>query len=247
MQVIKSKKAHRCQRNKIFNGEAKRFLLERRRGKNASDLVSCELAKDSRMSAISAADGIWVQYHIKGSLLILGIFASLLLYGYAQEKIMTQSLGENNEKFNHSIFLVMCNRITSMFIASVIMLARGESFAPCVPLQSYLAVSISNMLATTCQYEALLYVSFPTQTLGKSAKMIPVMLWGTFLSRKKYSLKDYTVALSVTFGCSLFLLTGSVSSEPSDRSTTLMGVVTMVTLGRRAGHAFPKLLAFTDL
>ena len=30
------------------------------------------------------------------------------------------------------------------------------------------------MQATTCQYEALRYVSFPTQTLGKTAKMIPV-------------------------------------------------------------------------
>ena len=32
--------------------------------------------------------------------------------------------------------------------------------------------------ATTCQYEALKYVSFPVQTLGKCAKMIPVMIWG---------------------------------------------------------------------
>ena len=30
----------------------------------------------------------------------------------------------------------------------------------------------------TCQYEALKYVSFPVQTLGKCAKMIPVMIWG---------------------------------------------------------------------
>jgi adenosine 3'-phospho 5'-phosphosulfate transporter B2 len=32
------------------------------------------------------------------------------------------------------------------------------------------------MLATGCQYEALRYVSFPTQTLAKTAKMIPVMV-----------------------------------------------------------------------
>ena len=60
--------------------------------------------------------------------------------------------------------------------------------------------------------------------------MIPVMLWGTLLSRKMYSLKDYTVALSVTFGCTLFLLTGDVSAASSDRNTSLMGVVTMVML-----------------
>ncbi len=152
---------------------------------------------------------------------------------------MTQPWGEKNVKFDHSVFLVMCNRITSMSIASVIMLARRESFAPCAPIQSYLAISISNMLATTCQYEALLYVSFPTQTLGKSAKMIPVMLWGTLLSRKIYSLKDYTAAMSVTIGCSLFLLTGDVTAGgPHDgkngRNTSLMGVITMVRI--RSAH-----------
>ncbi len=178
-------------------------------------------------------DDIRGHYPVKGFFLIMGIFCSLLLYGYAQEKIMTQPWGEKNVKFNHSVFLVMCNRITSMSIASIIMLVRRESFAPCAPIQSYLAISISNMLATTCQYEALLYVSFPTQTLGKSAKMIPVMLWGTLLSRKIYSLKDYAAALSVTIGCSMFLLTGDVTvggahDGKSGRNTSLMGVVTMV-------------------
>jgi hypothetical protein len=200
---------------------------------------SLRFLKDS-MSALEGWDGIWVKYHVKGVLLILGIFASLLMYGYAQEKIMTQGWGEKNVKFNHSVFLVMCNRITSMSIASLIMLFRGESFAPSAPLRSYLAISVSNMLATTCQYEALLYVSFPTQTLGKTAKMIPVMLWGTLLSRKMYSLKDYSIAFGVTFGCSLFLLTGDVSASSSDRTTSIMGIITMVALNSKDG-AFPKL------
>ena len=183
--------------------------------------------------ALQGIDDIRGHYPIKGFFLIMGIFSSLLLYGYAQERIMTQPWGADNVKFDHSVFLVMCNRITSMSIASVIMFARRESFAPCAPIQSYLAISISNMLATTCQYEALLYVSFPTQTLGKSAKMIPVMLWGTLLSRKIYSLKDYTAAFSVSLGCSLFLLTGDVTASgaqdgKSERNTSLMGVVTMV-------------------
>ena len=36
----------------------------------------------------------------------------------------------------------------------------------------YAAVSISNVAATTCQYEALKFVSFPVQMLGKSSKMV---------------------------------------------------------------------------
>jgi len=50
-------------------------------------------------------------------------------------------------------------------------------------------VSLSNVVATTCQYEALRYLTFPLQTLAKCAKMIPVMLWGAAINRKTYSLQ----------------------------------------------------------
>lgn len=53
------------------------------------------------------------------------------------------------------------------------------------PIYSYAAVSLSNIVATTCQYEALKYVSFPVQTLGKCAKMFPVMVWGYFILKKR--------------------------------------------------------------
>jgi adenosine 3'-phospho 5'-phosphosulfate transporter B2 len=86
---------------------------------------------------------------------------------------------------------------------------------PVAPLYSYAAVSLSNVVATTCQYEALKYVTFPVQTLGKCAKMIPVMVWGILIMRKKYTWKDFGIALAITGGCTLFLVTGSVKSKVS--------------------------------
>ena len=64
-------------------------------------------------------------------------------------------------------------------------------------------------MATFCQYEALKYVSFPVQTLGKCAKMIPVMIWGSAVNSKTYKAKDYIVALAVTAGCAMFAMTGA--------------------------------------
>ena len=61
----------------------------------------------------------------------------------------------------------------------------GESLAPVAPAYAYAGVSLSNVVATTCQYEALKYVTFPLQTLGKTAKMIPVMVWGSLISGKR--------------------------------------------------------------
>jgi adenosine 3'-phospho 5'-phosphosulfate transporter B2 len=69
-------------------------------------------------------------------------------------------------------------------------------------------------VATFCQYEALKYVSFPVQTLGKCAKMIPVMLWGAAVNGKTYKWKDYIIAFLVTTGCALFALTGMLRRLP---------------------------------
>lgn len=118
-----------------------------------------------------------------------------------------------------------------MTIAVIGIVYKGDSLAPGAPITAYSAIAMSNMLATTCQYEALRYVSFPTQTLAKTAKMIPVMIWGTLLQSKKYKIKDYIVAAGVTLGATLFLLTGSVTAKQAksaDKSTTVLGMVIMM-------------------
>ena len=66
------------------------------------------------------------------------------------------------------------------------------------------------MVATFCQYEALKHVSFPFQTLGKCAKMIPVMAWGSLVGGKRYRPRDYFIAGLVTAGCALFVLLGEL-------------------------------------
>ena len=78
------------------------------------------------------------------------------------------------------------------------MYARSSKWPTSLPPQvarwwEYCAVSLSNVVATTCQYEALKYVSFPVQTLGKCAKMIPVMIWGTLMMRRTYPAQKYLV------------------------------------------------------
>jgi adenosine 3'-phospho 5'-phosphosulfate transporter B2 len=45
--------------------------------------------------------------------------------------------------------------------------------------------------------------------------MIPVMIWGILIMRKRYGLKDFLMAVTITMGCTLFLVTGSVKSKVS--------------------------------
>eukprot|EP00434_Breviolum_minutum_P027662 symbB.v1.2.024468.t1/scaffold2266.1/size83935/11 len=115
-----------------------------------------------------------------GGVYATGIIGALWVYGLLQERIMSQPY--DGEMFPDSVFLVFCNRFLAIWFGLLMVKVKGEDWMPKAPLWRYLVVSLSNVLATTCQYEALKYVSFPVQMLGKSFKMMPVMLWGIVIS-----------------------------------------------------------------
>ena len=140
-----------------------------------------------------------------------GIIGTLVLYGILQEGIMTVAYDGN--LFQYSVFLVLCNRLAAVMFAVCMAASKGESMRNAAPLWKYLVVSLSNVYASSCQYEALKYVSFAVQMLGKSFKMMPVMIWGIIIAGKAYSGRDWLVALAVTLGCTEFLMTGPTHSK----------------------------------
>jgi len=142
-----------------------------------------------------------------------GIIGSLLVYGLLQERVMTMPYG--GSLFSVSVFLVFCNRVVAILFASGMIAQKGESITCVAPFWKYLAISLSNVAASTCQYEALRYVSFPVQMLGKSFKMMPVMVWGLLIANKRYSGLDWMVALAVTGGVTEFLMTGNIDAKHS--------------------------------
>merc|ERR1719265_52052 len=154
-----------------------------------------------------------------------GIISTLVLYGLLQERIMTVPFG--GELFTVSAFLVLCNRVVNVLYAGTMIIAKGEEMGNKAPIWKYLIISLSNVAATTCQYECLKYVSFPVQMLGKSFKMMPVMLWGIVISGKKFNFIDWAAAGCVTFGVTEFLMTGPMSS-PNDNQNSWFGLALLV-------------------
>lgn len=69
----------------------------------------------------------------RGFGLAMGIFVTLMTYGYVQERIMTSNWDGMHGHEISSLFLVMCNRITSMMVAVSIPLSR---FSPNPSLMS---------------------------------------------------------------------------------------------------------------
>lgn len=135
----------------------------------------------------------------------LGLQVSYVLWGLFQEQLMTKEykLG----KFKSSTFCVFGNRFLALFIAAGIVLvkrlyAKGVSKEPSYHV--YAPSSISNSVSSWAQYESLKYISFPTQVLSKSCKIVPVMIVGIFVNRKSYSLLEYLDAFLITTGVAMF-------------------------------------------
>jgi adenosine 3'-phospho 5'-phosphosulfate transporter B2 len=154
-----------------------------------------------------------------------GIIGTLAVYGVIQQRIMQQPFG--GVMFSVSAFLVLCNRIVNTCFATSMIAINGEPMSNTAPLWKYLIISASNVAASMCQYSALEYVSFPVQMLGKSFKMMPVMIWGLIISGKSYTWQDWLVAAAITGGVTEFLLTGPISSSTS-QGTTWEGLVLLV-------------------
>eukprot|EP01111_Echinosteliopsis_oligospora_P019146 TRINITY_DN909_c0_g1_i1.p1 TRINITY_DN909_c0_g1~~TRINITY_DN909_c0_g1_i1.p1 ORF type:complete len:361 (-),score=95.18 TRINITY_DN909_c0_g1_i1:95-1177(-) len=186
---------------------------------------SNELSSSRGIPTSSSSSSSFLSPTTRMVLAVAGIMGFFLLYGLLQERIMTRKYGEDELGrpiyFEETTFLVLSNRVLAIIIGLSIMFYQGLDIKNAAPLHKYMGVAASNFSATWCQYEALKYVSFPTQTLGKCGKMLPVMIVGTFVSGKKYTIKDYLIAVVITGGCMIFLLTGNISSKGNQDSTPI--------------------------
>lgn len=64
--------------------------------------------------------------------------------------------------------------------------------------------AVSFIGAMFCSNQALQYVSYPVQALGKSCKMVPVLAVQRLWFKKMYTLRDYLMVALVTVGIIVF-------------------------------------------
>lgn len=159
----------------------------------------------------------------------LGLQVSYLTWGVLQEKIMTQKyyavVSTEGQRFKDSQFLVFVNRVLAFLLSGAYLLLAPQP-RHVAPIYKYSYCSFSNIMSSWCQYEALKFVSFPTQVLAKASKIIPVMLMGKVVSRKSYECYEYVIAATISLGMVLFLLSrDSSGAHTTTTSTTFSGIV----------------------
>jgi len=183
-----------------------------------------------------------------------GVVCSLLVYGLLQEKIMSRpyhsgtDLSEYlsafsadavpqsdsnvwptaDDYFSSSLFLVLITRVVGFVFALVMMIANKEPYGLQAGFFQYLLVSATTVAASKCQFDALIYVCFTLQILGKSFKMFPIMCWDfMILGKSNRRVLDWIVGLFFTIGVICYVASGHISPARSS-SGVWWGLLLMV-------------------
>mmetsp|Transcript_18085 Transcript_18085/g.37486 ORF Transcript_18085/g.37486 Transcript_18085/m.37486 type:complete len:410 (+) Transcript_18085:332-1561(+) len=127
-------------------------------------------------------------------------------WGILQERMLTRRYPRHSgEYFTYSYALVFTNRFWTLIMSGLLLIYLKPRTSRTTVIYEYSFPSISNMLSSWCQYEALRYVSFPAVTLFKSFKLAPVMLMGKLLGNQSYPQYDYVVAIFIGIGIAMFM------------------------------------------
>lgn len=145
------------------------------------------------------------------------LFCSLMLnltfvtWGALQERMLTRKYPRHTgDYFTYSYALVFTNRFWTLIMSGLMWLYLKPRRSQSTVIYEYSFPSISNMLSSWCQYEALRYVSFPATTLFKSFKLAPVMLMGKILGNKSCKC-TLEIGVSLVWQAHVILVTHLVS------------------------------------
>lgn len=137
---------------------------------------------------------------------VAGIYLCFLTWGITQERVSTTRYGD--AKFSSWIFLNVVQAAIASLVALIYARIKREKIDELnrQMFWNYSGLSFFHCLASPFGYAALKHIDYPTVILGKSCKLIPVMLMNFLMYRKIYPLRKYLVVILITAGVSLFMI-----------------------------------------
>ncbi|KAL8293090.1 hypothetical protein RQP46_000784 [Phenoliferia psychrophenolica] len=150
------------------------------------------------------------------SLHAIGLIVVYSLYGVLQEKIMRGVYGTAQEHFTSSSLLILCNRIFSVSTGLVIVFIRSQkrstSGAPTPTFTSRLKPA-SPLVAVQLSVNYVPSSQIRLISLAKTAKMVPVLVVGALIYKKKHATKEWMAAGTIVCGCALYLFSHPPTSK----------------------------------
>ncbi|XP_041986764.1 adenosine 3'-phospho 5'-phosphosulfate transporter 2 [Aricia agestis] len=138
------------------------------------------------------------------------LFVCYLAYGYFLELIFSGS-----EVKPVSLYITLVQFIITAclsYIESLIRLSTKRK----VPLRTYAILAALTLGTMSFSNLALSYLNYPTQLIFKSCKLIPVMIGSIIILGKRYNFLDYSAAIIMCIGLTMFTLADSKTSPNFD-------------------------------
>jgi len=81
-----------------------------------------------------------------------------------------------------------------------------------VPFKLYLGLSLLRAVDLAMTNLAMQYINYPAKTLMKSSRVVFTMIFGVFITHKKYNITDYAIVLCMVLGLAIFMHADANSS-----------------------------------
>lgn len=81
-----------------------------------------------------------------------------------------------------------------------------------VPFSLYLGLSLLRAVDLACTNLAMQFINYPAKTMIKSSRIVFTMIFGVFITHKKYNLTDYAIVLFMVVGLAVFMHADATSS-----------------------------------
>lgn len=151
---------------------------------------------------------------------VCGVYTFFILFGIAQERVNTREYGgdgerASGERMTHTLVLIFLQCLTNVcFAAGALRVAGGAALRPHVEPLSLAKMAGTYIGAMFCSNAALRFISYPTQVLVKSCKMVPVMIANLLMGTRTYSLATKLRVALLTVGICAFLVGRSREHAP---------------------------------
>mmetsp|Transcript_41142 Transcript_41142/g.96738 ORF Transcript_41142/g.96738 Transcript_41142/m.96738 type:complete len:333 (+) Transcript_41142:100-1098(+) len=162
---------------------------------------------------------------VKLAMCVVGIFGSFSYFAILQEDLFKKTYAD--QKFKSTFFMMVAERALNGLVGFLFMMILGTSGLK-IPVNQIFVSGGTQMFAMALSNEALRYVSYPTQVLGKSCKMVPVFLMGLVMTKKKSSITEFITVATVTVGVVVFNFAAPVKPGKAGGSDSTYGLALIV-------------------
>lgn len=172
---------------------------------------------------------------LRFALCVIGIYTCFLTWGVVQERVSTTPYGdaETPKKFKFFIVLNLIQSIIAALVAFIYLKACNKSLnlqqTPRSLYLKYCQVALFNCIGSPFGYAALKHIDYPTMILGKSCKLVPVLIMNVVVYRRKFALHKYLCVALVTAGVSMFMLCQPSTKKSAAATSSIWGLFLLCT------------------